>query len=613
MSGYWERMTKSRLSRRRALGGAAVAGAGAIALGVAGCGGGGESGTAGGDASGLLSQPVDSTSRAKPGGAVRDFRNEDITSMDALTNNSFTRTGVSNYVYPRLLKFKVAKAPHRASGENEGELADHYEITGDKLQLTFKLRQGLKWDPRSPTNGRPIDADDVVFSWDRFTRLSPLKGDILYSESSPGVPVMSLKATDKSTVVAQLHHPDAAVLHLFASSVILPIMPREADGGFDPRGTARGYGPWMLSDYRPSQGLTFTKNPDYHVKGRPFPDSWEVAIVPEYATRLAQFKAGNIWTTVVTQDDVIQAKKDQPQTSLRQDDVYSSGGTTIAFGYDNNSIFRDKRLRQAVSMLIDREAIIDVVGNRQKFAADGLDVAARTSGLVTPGFDFFWVDPRDEKKFGPNAKYLNYNPAEAKKLMSAAGYNGAEVDFNYRADGYSATYLRLHAITLGMLKEGGFNVVAKPREYQTDFLPNYHFAYVQGEKKGFAGLNLRAETAYTSLGTWLYSLLNPTASRYMGATDIGDARKGDATLIKMIDDLRGEFDLDKQKQIARKLDEYLADAAYGIPVTAYTLNFALYWPVLGNVGAFRGYTQGAPPVHERLEWWVDTEAAPLKS
>jgi hypothetical protein len=99
----------------------------------------------------------------------------------------------------------------------------------------------------------------------------------------------------------------------------------------------------------------------------------------------------------------------------------------------------------------------------------------------------------------------------------------------------------------------------------------------------------------------------------MGATDIGDARRGDATLIKMIDDLRGEFDLDRQKQIARKLDEYLADAAYGIPVTAYTLNFALYWPVLGNVGAFRGYTQGAPPVHERLEWWVDREAAPLKS
>ena len=586
----------------------------AAALSLVGCGGGGDGDSkGGGDAASLLSQPVDTSARAKAGGVMKDYRNEDITSMDALTNNSFTRTGVSNYVYPRLLKFKVGKAPNRATGETEGDLAESFEVSPDKLQVTFKLRQGLKWDSRAPTNGRLIEASDVVYSWDKFTRLSPLKGDIFYSETSPGVPVMSLKALDSKTVVAQLHHPDAAVLHLFASNVILPIMPRESDGGFDPRATARGYGPFSLTDYRPSGGLTFSKNPDYHVKGRPYPDTWEVNIVPEYATRLAQFKAGNIYTTVVTQDDVIQSKKDQPQTSLRQDDVYSSSGTTIAFGYDNNSVFKDKRMRQAVSMLIDRAAIVDVVGNRDKFTADGLDVAARHTGLVTPGFSAFWVDPQDEKKFGPNAKYLNLNVAEAKKLMSAAGYNGAEVDFNYRQDGYSATYLRLHAITMGMLNEGGLKAVAKPRDYQTDFLPNYHFGYVQGEKKGFAGMNLRAETAYTSLGTWLYSLLNPTASRYLGASDIGDARKGDATLIKMIDEFRGEFDLEKQKALARKLDEYLADAAYAVPVTAYTLLFGLYWPSIGNVGVFRGHTQGAPPVHERLDWWVDPEAAPLKA
>ena len=79
---------------------------------------------------------------------------------------------------------------------------------------------------------------------------------------------------------------------------------------------------------------------------------------------LAQFRAGNIWTSVASQEDVVQTKRDVPPTLLRQAPAF---GTTISpvitFGYEGDSPFKDTRVRQALSMMIDREAFIDVIDN----------------------------------------------------------------------------------------------------------------------------------------------------------------------------------------------------------------------------------------------------------
>ena len=78
-----------------------------------------------------------------------------------------------------------------------------------------------------------------------------------------------------------------------------------------------------MSTCRPSH-THWAKNPDYYVKGRPFPDRLERALVPEYATRLAQFKAGNIHTFVAANEDIVQAKKDVPKSLIYQDQLYNS-------------------------------------------------------------------------------------------------------------------------------------------------------------------------------------------------------------------------------------------------------------------------------------------------
>ncbi len=352
---------------------------------------------------------------------------------------------------------------------------------------------------------RAIDAEDVTSSLKRYQSINPFAGDIFYNATSaPLSPIESVTSPDSRTIVFKLKLPDASLLPNLANYAAHYILPRESEisgpNGFDPKGEVRGYGPWLLEDYKPAAYFTWKKSADYYQKDRPFIDKIDRPIVTEYAQRLAQFKAGNIWTTVVVAEDVFPTKRDQPNTEVRQAESFASGATSVGFGYEGNSPWKDQRLRQAVNYLMDREALVDVFGNRQQIIKEGAEFTYRYHSIVGATWEGYWVDPTDEKKFGPNAKYFKVNIPEAKKLMSAAGFaNGVESTFYYNGStNYGATYTRLAEALIGMLNEGGMKLKQGPAEYQNDWLPNYHFAYTasyQGgadKTKNFSGLALSA-------------------------------------------------------------------------------------------------------------------------
>jgi ABC-type transport system substrate-binding protein len=274
---------------------------------------------------------------------------------------------------------------------------------------------------KAPTSNREIDVQDVLFSWDRFSRLGQQRGILSYNaETAPDAPIDSISAPDRNTIVFKLRKENAAILPLLAQGIGFFIMPREADGGFNPRGEIRGYGPYLLEEHLPSARFVWRKNPDYHVKDRPFIDRIEKPIIPEYASRLSQFRAGNIYTSVVTPEDVIQTKKDLPDLLLRQATSWQTGlQAYLRYGYEGNSPFKDQRVRQALAMLIDRPSYVDAVTNRDRFVAEGMPLEVRFQNMVPTGYEEAWLDPTDEKKFGSEAKYYKFDVAEAKKLLTA--------------------------------------------------------------------------------------------------------------------------------------------------------------------------------------------------
>jgi len=93
-----------------------------------------------------------------------------------------------------------AKYPKEYDNSFEGDMAESWEISPDHLTLTFKLRQGVKWDSRAPTNGRLWDSQDVVKSWEKFTAVNPGKSSYAYdATSAPTAPILSLTAPDNRT------------------------------------------------------------------------------------------------------------------------------------------------------------------------------------------------------------------------------------------------------------------------------------------------------------------------------------------------------------------------------------------------------------------------------
>jgi ABC-type transport system substrate-binding protein len=620
-NSYWQKTLQSRMSRRRALLGAASMGLGAAALSLLGCGGGdGAKGPK--DTSGLLSTPQDTTAQAKPRGTLKHVTATDVTTLDPLTTASFsTQYFVAYYGYPRLMRFKVSKYPELPTGEMEGDLAASWELSPDKLQLTFKLRKGLKWDPRAPTSGREITAQDVAFSWKKFASVSPFKADIIYdAKAAPFNPVESLTTPDNETLVFKMKQPDSSILELFGAGSIFFVMPEESESKFDPKADVRGYGPWFLESYRRGVEFIWTKNPDYHIKGRPYPDRFEVPIITEYAQRLAQFKAGTIFTGFrdVTVDllEMIQTKKDVPELVMYEGDIFPRDPHQFVFGYGPDSPFKDDRVRKAFSMAYDREAYTDFRWARDKFVQTGLPMEVRYNTAVSSGWDGWWVDPQSSKfKY---ADLFKFNVAESTKLLKAAtGKDTLETTFHWmNGPEYTAKYTSVVQFQMSQLNESGFKGKSAGHAYLTDYVPNFYYAYSPtGRDKSHAGVIFALDRTYPTVVSQLFATYHPDGARFHGISPDGsNPTQGDPKVNELLQKMKAEFDMEKARIMGREFQEYVASKMYYVPSITLAKAFNLFWPVVGNANSFITYGGGAVspgPAESWLSWWVDASKPPL--
>jgi ABC-type transport system substrate-binding protein len=608
--GYWQSITRSRLSRRRALLGSAGLAAGGLALSLVGCGGGSDgSSSASGGRTIAVAKPVDSTSKARPGGVIKHFMTGEPAHFDALISaNANVVNFVTPYAYPRLLKWQLGKYPDAADGVPEGYAAESYELSPDKLQLTFKLRQGMKWDSRAPTSGRQVDSQDVKYSWDKFGSINQLRTSLVYdAQKAPLAPVESLSMPDSKTVVMKLRQPDSRIISLLVAYDTFNIMPRESDGGFDPKNQVRGAGPWMLDEYTPSVRMVYKKNPDFYIKDRPLPDTVEIPFVADQAQRLAQFKAGNIYTSVVQSTNILEAKKDAPDTVIQQGSNFASaGGGYITFAWHDEKPWGDVRLRQAMSMAIDREAYADTIENRDAFRTEGIDLPIKYNSIVYAGWTGAYLDPTDDKAFGPTNKYLKYDLAEAKKLMAAAGASNLEFDWAYSTEQYGAEYLKSAQLFAGMFEAAGFKVKQVAVPYQT-----YQQKYSDVSYWDVTAVVMRAGRQWPSLAQNLFAFLHPSGSHYHGATPDGkNVDKGDPKLTDWILKIIGEFDVKKQNDTVHDLIRYYTQQSYSISRPSNSPGLTLTWPVLGNYGLNSTFVGGSA-VDPWLNWWIDPSKPPL--
>jgi len=580
---------------------------GVSAASVAACGGGSKSTGNTSTVSSLITRPVDTTKTAKRGGVFKWFWKGDPPNFDPSFASTLNRTP-KNLANSLLVQIKPGYMAPQTS-EVIPDLAESWEVSGDKTEIVFKLRPGVKWHNLPPLNGRELDVQDVLFSWERLLRLNA-NSATLANAVNPNAPILGITSPDPRTVVFKLKQPNSYILTLIGDQVggNMVIVPREADTTLDLRRTLLGTGPYILTNYTPSVGLTFKRNPDYYDKERPYIDQIEMPIVPEYATQLAQFRSGAIYQMAVTSQDILAQKRDIPELSLYAGDV-AANGTHTAFGWlpSGKSPFLDQRVRQAYSLSWDRDLFIETAGNTRAFESEGLPIQKRWNSSIPCNFEGYWLDPKG-KEFGPSAKYYKHDPAEAKKLLAAAGYaNGLDIVETATPSIGNADQVQ---IVNGFASEVGFRIALNSVDLTTKYTP------MRDSLGQFDGLLVKAGTSgagpIDAIGRFAYEYSAKGGPNFYGFNATGQSDPaGDPQVEALIDRGLAEFDIPKRRQIAFDLQRYLAEKLYLVYYPGGSSGFDIAWPALRNFDVFTGSLGGGTD-QLATYYWIDQTEPPLK-
>jgi peptide/nickel transport system substrate-binding protein len=192
------------------------------------------------------------------------------------------------FTHSRLVKPKVGPSVQPGTFPIEGDLAESWTQPNDTTYV-FKLRRGVRWQNKPPVNGRELTADDVVYSVNRFLTTKGNANAFMLGSLD------KVEATDKYTVKFTLKEPFAWFLDTLANPMAVAIIAKECVdkfGDLKKWESVVGTGPWMLDSYRPNQGMTLVRNPNYFVQGLPYIDKIDVAVDEDNASRISSFLAG---------------------------------------------------------------------------------------------------------------------------------------------------------------------------------------------------------------------------------------------------------------------------------------------------------------------------------
>jgi len=362
---YWIQAMRRQRSRRSVLRGAALAGAGLAGMAMLACkaaptgtskSSGGQSTTAPpADVNALIGRtgsPPAQNETPVMGGTYNYYQNGNPPVLDPDFSVSALAFGPISAVMSRPFAFK--RTWNVADSYNH-ELVPDLAMTAespDALTWTLKLRQGVNFHNVAPVSGHAVEAEDFKATFTRRTDpKSANRGSVAMIDAA------QIQTPDKQTVVFKLKYPYAPFQTQLANNQYGWILPREALAGtYDPGKTIIGSGPFLWGGVTPDVAATFKKNPDYYVKGHPYVDEVRLSIIPDPAQRLAQFTGGHLdYLSVPTDDDYPAASQQNPKAETIR--AWDPGDGHVYFQLrDPKSPFQDIRMRQAVSLAIDREA-----------------------------------------------------------------------------------------------------------------------------------------------------------------------------------------------------------------------------------------------------------------
>ena len=398
---YWTRVMERRVSRRAGLR------AGALGAGLAGafalaCGGGKDTGTeTGGAPSSSQQQPSGQGEQPRTGGTINQRTPTDPSpNLDLHQTTTYTAVWPVAPAFNQLVQFDPAK-PGDTQKDIIADLAEKWE-QADDTTMVFSLRKDVKWH-----DGTGFTAEDVKATLDWIKK--PFKEGRPSPRSGTQLTVEGIETPDPYTVRIKFSRPTPSYIMNLASHyfAIGQAKDLKENGEIGVGGKVVGTGPFKLKNYQRSNFVELEKNPTYHIQGRPYLDGLKFFILPDDTTAITNFIAGQYQMLYggLKRSDLDRFKSELgDKVETVQVPSYTRD---LVFPNATRKPYDDIRVRQAISLAIDRDAAIQVV----------LQGGARRGGYMAP--HGIWAIPEAElRKF---EGYDKPNIEKAKQLLSAAG------------------------------------------------------------------------------------------------------------------------------------------------------------------------------------------------
>lgn len=463
-----------RISRRNFL---KVAGVSAAALGLAACGGSKSGSTAtSGSTAGSTAGGVNTA-----GFTVQYGSNPET--LDPALNSAIDGANTIITIFEPLLLINE-------NNEVIGGQAESWEASEDGLTWTFTMRDGLKW-----SDGTDLNAKDFEYSFKRMVdpnTAAPYAetclGMIDGFEEAAGFPdadgnptvdpnpeALNVKASeDGKTLTIVLSYPCSYFDKMAAFATMSPVQQATVEANGDSWCTSAdtfvSNGPYMITDWTPSERIVLTKNPNY-VGGwdssKIVSDTITLLLLEDSSASYAAYNSGEaVLVKDVPTDEIPSLTKAEDGGDFYVDTILGTYYVSLNLQRD---AFKDAKVRKALSLAIDRDYVANTIMQGTYSAADS---------IVGPGI----VDESGYFHDNGNAPYISAdyeaNLAEAKKLLEEAGYPNGEgyptIEYSTNDAGYHvplAEYLQQAwgdlgiTLTINKMEWSSFTPARRAGEY----------------------------------------------------------------------------------------------------------------------------------------------------
>ena len=371
---------------------------------------------------------------------------------------------------------------HPVTGQPIPKLAKSFSVNGN--DYVIHLRHGIKW-----SDGKPITADDVVFTWqniifDGFGNTST-RDSIIIDGKLPTV-----KKIDDYTVEFKTPQPFAPFIRMLSTSIapkhiFEPAVKKGKEyfetflsTNIDPKILVTS-GAFKLKEYVPAQRVVFERNPNYYMINKnnqklPYLDKLVYLIVGDINNEVLKFEGGELDTIGLQGANVARFKELEKHSNFK---VYNLGPDTgtmfVSFNLNNRKDkngkyfvdlkkqrwFQDKNFRQAVDYAIDRKNMVLNIAN----------------GLAAP---LYTAESLNSIYLNKNLKPYDRNIEKSKDLLKKSGYwwdkkghlmdkFGNHVEFNLFTNAGNTEREAIGVMVKQDLEDLGMKINFKPIEFNS--------------------------------------------------------------------------------------------------------------------------------------------------